>query len=63
MDDPIQIQFERLEKKISKTNSSANIGRIREAYEFARASHGEQKRKDGSPFVSHPLAAAEILAE
>jgi len=33
------------------------------AVEFARQKHKEQKRKDGSPYIIHPLAVAEIVAE
>ncbi len=33
------------------------------AYEFAAKAHGDQKRKDGSPYIVHPLSACAILTE
>ena len=33
------------------------------AVEYAREKHKEQKRKDGSPYIIHPLSVAEIVAE
>lgn len=36
---------------------------IGKALEFARKAHGEQKRKSGEPFVSHPISAAIILGQ
>jgi guanosine-3',5'-bis(diphosphate) 3'-pyrophosphohydrolase len=37
--------------------------RIAEAYNVAHAAHRGQTRKSGEPFVYHPLAAADILAD
>jgi guanosine-3',5'-bis(diphosphate) 3'-pyrophosphohydrolase len=39
-----------------------DIARIEEAYRFSGAAHAGQKRQSGEPYVSHPLAVAEILA-
>ena len=61
--DEIEKQFEKLLETIAATNPTANRERITEAYRFAREAHGDQKRRDGSPFISHPLAAAQIIAE
>ena len=36
---------------------------IDQAVEYARNKHKDQKRKDGSPYIIHPLAVAEIVAE
>ena len=36
---------------------------IDRAVEYARNKHENQKRKDGSPYIIHPLAVAEIVAE
>ena len=44
-------------------NPTANFDKIRAAYEFAAAAHQGQLRKDGSPYVTHPLAVAQIVAE
>ncbi len=61
--DEVLQQYLALEDKIRKYNPNADFARIRAAYEFARAEHGEQKRKDGSPFITHPLAVADIVAD
>ena len=61
--DRTEEQFNNLIKTLSTTNPSVNVDKITEAYNFAKEAHGDQKRKDGSPFVSHPLAAAQIIAE
>lgn len=40
----------------------AGPGLAREAYEFAREAHEGQERKgDGSPYINHPTALAELL--
>ena len=36
---------------------------IEQAIAYAQDKHKEQKRKDGSPYIIHPLAVAEIIAE
>jgi len=36
---------------------------LNRAVEYAREKHKDQKRKDGSPYIIHPLAVAEIVAE
>ena len=56
-------RYLKLEETIRSYNPSANFALIRSAYEFAASAHEGQKRKDGSPFVSHPLAVAQIVAE
>jgi len=56
-------RYLKLEETIRSYNPAANFAQIRQAYEFAAAAHEGQKRKDGSPFVSHPLAVAQIVAE
>ena len=36
---------------------------VQKAVDYADAKHQHQKRKDGSPYIIHPLATAEIVAE
>jgi len=40
-----------------------DIEKVDAAYHYAEEKHADQKRKDGSPFIIHPLAVAEIVAE
>lgn len=35
---------------------------VRDAFEFARDAHGDQKRESGMPYIHHPLSTAKILA-
>lgn len=35
--------------------------RIYDTYIFARDAHGDQKRKSGEPYITHPLEAAKLL--
>ena len=59
----LEKRYQDLEDVIRGYNPSANFAQIRQAYEFARDNHGTQLRKDGSPFVTHPLAVARIVAD
>ncbi len=40
-----------------------DVARLGDAYRFSEAAHAGQKRESGDPYISHPLAVAEILAE
>ena len=40
-----------------------DIKKIQKAYSFAFYAHAGQKRKDGSDYITHPVAVAEILLE
>ena len=42
---------------------NADLPQIRRAYEFAAQAHEGQTRKSGDPYVTHPLAVAQIIAE
>jgi len=39
-----------------------DVARLEEAYRFSEAAHAGQTRQSGDPYISHPLAVAEILA-
>jgi RelA/SpoT family (p)ppGpp synthetase len=41
----------------------AQIERVREAYEFGAQRHEGQKRVSGEPYITHPVAVADILAD
>ena len=55
--------YEQLEKSVLEMNPAADTGRIRAAYECATKAHSGQKRKEGSDYVTHTIAAAQICVE
>ncbi|NCC66673.1 MAG: bifunctional (p)ppGpp synthetase/guanosine-3',5'-bis(diphosphate) 3'-pyrophosphohydrolase [Clostridia bacterium] len=55
--------YKSLEKSVLELNPTADIGRIRAAYECAVKAHSGQKRKDGSDYVTHTVVAAQICTE
>ncbi|HIS17489.1 MAG TPA: bifunctional (p)ppGpp synthetase/guanosine-3',5'-bis(diphosphate) 3'-pyrophosphohydrolase [Candidatus Coprovivens excrementavium] len=48
-------------KKIIKKNEELDV--INRAYAFALEKHGEKKRLNGDPYISHPLEVAYILTD
>ena len=48
---------------ILKRMPNADMELIDQAVEYANVKHKFQKRKDGSPYIIHPLAVAEIVSE
>ena len=59
----VQKQYDHLVETIRAYNPGADFAQIDAAFRYAAAHHGAQKRKDGSPFVTHPIAVAQIVAE
>ena len=55
--------FDDLITKIKETCPGMDLGRIRAAYDMARLAHSGQLRKDGSPYVTHCVAAADITVD
>ena len=52
-----------MQKAIAKYLPSADMALIDKAVEYANVKHKFQKRKDGSPYIIHPLAVAQVVAE
>ena len=48
---------------VNRCMPGVDMTMIDRAVEYARQKHKDQKRKDGSPYIIHPLAVAEIVAE
>ena len=48
---------------IRKRMPSADMALINRAVDYANKKHAVQKRKDGSPYIIHPLAVAQIVTE
>ena len=56
--------FDKLFNTVKTTGfSDPDINRITEAYHFAEKAHDGQKRRSGEPYIIHPVAVAQILAE
>ncbi|NVK44297.1 MAG: bifunctional GTP diphosphokinase/guanosine-3',5'-bis pyrophosphate 3'-pyrophosphohydrolase [Oceanospirillaceae bacterium] len=51
-----------LSKRLTEYLDPDQIQRVRRAYYYAEQAHDGQRRKSGEPYVTHPLAAAGILA-
>ncbi len=50
-------------EKIVSYNPKADVELIKKAYIFSREAHCSQKRIEGSPYIYHPLAVANTLAD
>ncbi len=61
MDMKTKVDF--LIERVQKQNPAANTTKIRAAYECAAKAHEGQKRKNGDPYIIHPVSVAEIIVE
>ena len=55
--------YESMCATIARCLPGADMAILERAVEYASNKHIDQKRKDGSPYIIHPLAVAEIVAE
>ena len=58
-----QEHYDSMMKAIRRYTPYADMDAIERAVRYAEEKHRGQKRKDGSPYIIHPLAVAEIVAE
>lgn len=58
-----QEMYEQLIKTISSYRKDEDLSMIKKAYELAVEAHKDQFRRSGEPYIIHPLAVAQILAE
>ena len=56
-------RYESMMQAITRYAPSADLEVIQRAYEYADEKHKNQLRKSGEPYIIHPLAVAEIVAE
>ena len=47
---------------LKENHASVNDAEVTRAFEVARDAHAGQLRKSGEPYITHPVAVAEILA-
>nr|WP_227818112.1 bifunctional (p)ppGpp synthetase/guanosine-3',5'-bis(diphosphate) 3'-pyrophosphohydrolase [Nitrogeniibacter aestuarii] len=57
------LDFERLKKKLASYLKAEDIGRIENAYYFSRNAHQGQYRTSGEPYITHPVAVTELVAD
>jgi len=57
------LNSEDLIKRVKSYNKFLNPETLAKAYDFALKAHGKQKRDEGSPYIIHPIAVANILTE
>ena len=50
-------------KKVKNYNKFLNLETLSKAYNFALSAHKNQKRDSGDPYLSHPVAVADILTD
>jgi guanosine-3',5'-bis(diphosphate) 3'-pyrophosphohydrolase len=50
-------------KKLRDTNKESELGVVERAFDAAEKAHRGQLRKSGDPYITHPVAVAEILVE
>lgn len=55
--------IEQLLEKINKNCHNVDVEIVKKAFTYAEEAHKEQKRESGEPYIIHPLAVAEILAD
>lgn len=56
-------KLENLINKIRRYDTKSDLNIVKKAFDFAFFVHKDQYRLSGEPFISHPLAVAEILAD
>lgn len=62
-DDLVQNKFQELLRLIEKKYTADELELVRLAFDFAREAHHGQVRASGEPYIIHPLATAQKLAE
>lgn len=62
-EDAVEKAFGRLEQTYAANRPKDDLERVRMAFEFAYAQHAGQLRKSGEPYIIHPVAVAQILAD
>ena len=58
-----QEHYDSLMEALKKNMPGKDLSLVEQAIRYAEEKHSTQKRKDGSPYIIHPLAVAEIVAD
>ena len=59
----VEERYQLMAEAIRKHTPHVDMNLVDAAFHYAEEKHSTQKRKDGSPYIIHPLAVAEIVAE
>ncbi|NLF55198.1 MAG: guanosine-3',5'-bis(diphosphate) 3'-pyrophosphohydrolase, partial [Thauera phenolivorans] len=59
----LTLDFERLKSKLGGYLKPEDLGRVEAAYHFSADAHLGQFRVSGEPYISHPVAVADIIAD
>ncbi len=57
-----QVNCDALIRRVRTYDPNADVALLERAFAVAREAHATQKRDNGEPYITHPLAVAEILA-
>jgi GTP pyrophosphokinase len=58
-----ETKFRHVRDAVAKHYPQADLDPLRQAFELAEIAHHSQLRVTGEPYITHPLAAAQILAD
>ncbi len=61
--DPILERYQALEERVRAYTPNLDAQRLFAAFTYADSAHHGQLRKSGEPYIIHPLAVAEIVAD
>ena len=56
-------RFRHLRDSVARHYPQADLAMLHRAFEFATQAHHDQTRVTGEPYITHPLASAQILAD
>lgn len=59
----IEQLYTNLEEKVRRTRPREDLAPLRRAFDFAAQAHRNQVRVSGKPYIVHPLAVTDILAD
>ncbi|MFM2384768.1 MAG: hypothetical protein RL166_642, partial [Actinomycetota bacterium] len=60
---PHSDEVNELIRVVKANHPKSDLGIIERAYLVAEQAHEGQKRKSGEPYITHPIAVAQILAD
>lgn len=59
----VEEQYERLKRRARKVFNNEDIEKLDKAFELAHNAHKSQVRLSGKPYITHPIAVADILLD